>query len=128
VRRAGEHHRSNATLSWTAGAVAGAAVYGGIVSAGMSVIVLAVLAVTLDDTFARLNALKQITAFSVNLAATVFFLFSDQVIWAAAGIMAVGALIGGAIGGQLAGRLRPVVLRWTVVCVGIALSIYYWVK
>jgi uncharacterized protein len=126
VRRASDHHRE--TLSLTAIVVVLAAVYGGFFSAGMSVIVLAVLALTLDDSFAKLNALKQVTAFSVNVAATVFFLFSNQVVWAAAGIMAVGALIGGALGGRLAGRLHASTLRWTIVCIGIVLSIYYWVK
>jgi uncharacterized membrane protein YfcA len=126
VRRSGDHHQGEA-LSSTAIVVSLAAVYGGFFSAGMSVIVLAVLAATLDDSFAKLNALKQVTAFSVNVAATVFFLFSDQVIWQAAGIMAVGALVGGAVGGKLAGWLDPSTLRWTIVCVGVILSIYYWV-
>lgn len=105
-----------------------AGVYGGFFSAGMSVIVLAVLGMTLDDTLPRLNALKQAVSFSVNVAAAVFFLFSDQVIWSAAAVMAVGALIGGALGGRLASRMRPTVLRWVVVTVGLALAIYYWWK
>ncbi|HEY5809063.1 MAG TPA: sulfite exporter TauE/SafE family protein, partial [Povalibacter sp.] len=46
--------------------VALAGVYGGFFTAGMSVIVLAVLGTTLDDTFTRLNALKQVLAFSIN--------------------------------------------------------------
>jgi uncharacterized protein len=127
VRRASDDHHGE-SLSLTALVVLLAAVYGGFFSAGMSVVVLAVLALTLDDSLATLNALKQVTAFSVNVAATVFFLFSDQVVWAAAGIMAAGALIGGALGGRLAGRLDASTLRWTIVCVGIVLSIYYWVK
>ena len=126
TRRAAEHHRGR--LALTAVAVTVAAVYGGFFSAGMSVIILAVIALTLDDTITRLNALKQITAFAVNVAATVFFLFSDQVVWWAAGVMAIGALIGGALGGQLAGRLHPTALRWTVVVVGFGLAIYYWVE
>jgi uncharacterized membrane protein YfcA len=105
-----------------------AGVYGGFFSAGMSVIVLAVLGTTLDDTLTRLNALKQAVAFSVNVAAAVFFLFSDQVVWPAAGVMAAGALLGGAIGGRIAGKMRPEVLRWTVVVVGVLLAIYYWRK
>ena len=40
----------------------------------MSVLLLAVLGLTLDDTLTRLNALKQVLAFSVNIAAAVFFL------------------------------------------------------
>jgi uncharacterized protein len=126
LRRAAKHHRGTPRRLVALG-IACAAIYGGFFSAGMSVIVLAVLALMLDDTFSKLNALKQITAFSVNVAATVFFLFSDQVLWAAAGIMAVGALVGGAVGGKLSDRLNPSMLRWTVVCVGCALAIYYWV-
>jgi uncharacterized membrane protein YfcA len=124
IKRAGEHH--SGTSRWLiALLVCLAAIYGGFFSAGMSVIVLAMLALMLDDTFSKLNALKQITAFSVNVAAAVFFVFSDQVIWAATGVMAVGALLGGAIGGHLSNRLHPSVLRWTVVCAGFALAIYY---
>jgi uncharacterized membrane protein YfcA len=126
LRRAAEQHRGATVLAATA--VVGAGIYGGFFSAGMSVIVLAVLASTLEDTFTRLNALKQVTAFSVNAAATVFFLFSDQVVWAATAIMAVGAMLGGAAGGYLAGRLPPTLLRWTVVCVGGGLAIYYWMN
>ncbi len=38
----------------------------------MSVLLLAVLGLTLDDSLTRLNALKQVLAFSVNIAAAVF--------------------------------------------------------
>jgi uncharacterized membrane protein YfcA len=49
----------------------GASVYGGYFGAGLSVIVLAVLGLVLDDTLTRLNALKQVVSFSVNTAAAV---------------------------------------------------------
>lgn len=120
----GKHH----TALFSALPIAAAAIYGGFFSAGMSVLLLAVLGLTLDDSLTRLNALKQVLAFSVNIAAAVFFLFSDQVVWTAAAVMAVGALIGGAIGGKLAGKMPPAVLRWVVVVAGIAIAIAYWVK
>jgi uncharacterized membrane protein YfcA len=119
-----KHH----TAMFSALPIAAAAIYGGFFSAGMSVLLLAVLGLTLDDSLTRLNALKQVLAFSVNIAAAVFFLFSDQVVWIAAAVMAVGALIGGALGGKLAGKLPPAVLRWVVVVAGIAIAIAYWVK
>jgi uncharacterized protein len=119
-----KHH----TMALSALPIAAAAVYGGFFSAGMSVLLLAVLGLTLDDSLTRLNALKQVLAFSVNIAAAVFFLFSDQVVWVAAAVMAVGALIGGAVGGKFAGKLPPAVLRWTVVTVGVCIAIAYWVK
>lgn len=116
------------TLALSALPIAAAAIYGGFFSAGMSVLLLAMLGLTLDDTLTRLNALKQVLAFSVNIAAAVFFLFSDQVVWSAAAVMAVGALIGGALGGKLAGKLSPAALRWTVVVAGVCIAVVYWMR
>jgi len=105
-----------------------ASIYGGYFGAGFSVILLSALGLTLEDTLTRLNALKQSIALTVNLAAAIFFIFSGQVIWSAALVMAVGALIGGAIGGRLAGRIEPSTLRWTVVSIGVIISIVYFVR
>lgn len=113
---------------WVSVPVGLAAVYGGYFGAGVSVIVLAALGITVDDSLTRLNALKQAVALSANVAAGVFFLFSGQVVWAAALVMAAGALLGGAAGGRLAGRVRPEVLRWTVVGIGTAVALVYLVR
>jgi len=103
-------------------------VYGGYFGAGLSVIILAALGLTLDDSLTRLNALKQAVAFSVNVAAAVFFLFSGQVLWTAAFVMALGALVGGMLGGRLAGQIKPSALRWTVIVIGVIISIIYFVR
>jgi uncharacterized membrane protein YfcA len=113
---------------WAALPVAAAAVYGGYFGAGLSVIVLAVLGLVLDDSLTRLNGLKQAISFSVNTAAAIFFLFSGQVVWPAALVMAGGALAGGALGGRLAGRIRPIVLRRVVVSIGVIVAILYFVR
>ena len=128
VRRGGQTGASAARQAGTALPVGAAAIYGGYFGAGLSVIVLAVLGLVLDDSLTRLNALKQAISFSVNTAAAIFFLFSGQVVWSAAAVMAVGALIGGALGGRLAGRIRPIVLRRIVVVVGVIVSIIYFVR
>ncbi len=120
------HHPSRAEL--LAGVpVALSAVYGGYFGAGLSVIVLAVLGLVLDDSLTRLNALKQFLAFAINVAAAVFFLFSNQVVWPVALVMAVGSIIGGVIGGRLAGAISPVLLRRVVVTAGVGISIIYFV-
>ncbi|HEX2997012.1 MAG TPA: sulfite exporter TauE/SafE family protein [Anaerolineales bacterium] len=128
VRRLGEEHSSSGMekLSWLP--VGLASVYGGYFGAGLSVIVLSALGITLEDTLTRLNALKQAVAFAVNVAAAVFFLFSGQVVWVAALVMAIGALIGGTLGGKLAGHIQPSTLRWTVVTIGVAISTIYFVR
>jgi uncharacterized membrane protein YfcA len=94
----------------------------------LSVIVLAVLGLALEDTLTRLNALKQGISFSVNTAAAIFFVFSGKVVWPVALVMAVGALVGGALGGRLAGRIKPATLRWIVVAIGVVVAILYLVR
>jgi uncharacterized membrane protein YfcA len=105
-----------------------ACIYGGYFGAGISVIVLAVLGLVLEDTLTRLNALKHAVTLSANLAATMLFLFSGEVVWSAAAVMAVSALVGGTLGGRLAGRVRPATLRAVVVTLGILIAIIYFVR
>ncbi len=127
VRRMGAGHGARLEkLTWLP--VSLAAVYGGYFGAGLSVIVLSALGLTLEDTLTRLNALKQAVAFSVNVAAAIFFIFSGRVVWSVALVMAVGALIGGLLGGKLAGKVKPSTLRWTVVVIGVVISIIYFVR
>lgn len=127
VRRTGEHHGAQLEkLTWFP--VGLASIYGGYFGAGLSVIVLSALGLTLEDTLTRLNALKQAVAFSVNVAAAIFFIFSGQVVWSVAVVMAIGALIGGTLGGKLAGRIKPATLRWTVVTIGVIISIIYFIR
>ena len=113
---------------WAAVPVFFAAIYGGYFGAGLSVIILAVLGLTLDDSLTRLNALKQAVAFATNMTAAALFLFSGQVVWPAAAVMAVGALLGGALGGKLAGRIQPATLRRVVVTIGILIAIIYFIR
>ncbi|MBI5824118.1 MAG: sulfite exporter TauE/SafE family protein [Chloroflexi bacterium] len=125
--RMGESHGARLEkLTWLP--VGLASIYGGYFGAGLSVIVLSALGLTLEDTLTRLNALKQAVAFSVNVAAAIFFIFSGQVLWSAAAVMALGALIGGVLGGKLAGKIKPSTLRWTVVTIGVIVAIIYFVR
>jgi len=113
---------------WTTLPIGLAAVYGGYFGAGLSVIVLAVLGLVYDDSLTRLNALKQAIALVVNVAAALFFVFSGRVVWLAALVMAVGALLGGVLGGRLAGRVSPLVLRRIVVAIGVVVALIYWIS
>jgi uncharacterized membrane protein YfcA len=108
--------------------VALAAVYGGYFGAGLGVILLATLGLFVHDSFTRLNALKQALSFSANLAAAVYFVFSGQVVWSVALVMATGALIGGSLGGRFASRVSPIALRRLVVVIGFAVGMIYLVR
>lgn len=92
------------TEAWIVPPVALAAIYGGYFGAGVSVILLAVIGLVLEDSLTRLNAAKQVISLATSLAAAAFFLFSGQVNWPVALVMMCGALAGGVLGGRLAGR------------------------
>ncbi|GAB4486084.1 MAG: sulfite exporter TauE/SafE family protein [Anaerolineales bacterium] len=125
VRRAEKHSEGKVSDLWSTLPIGLAAIYGGYFGAGLSVIVLAALGLTMDESLTKLNALKQGIAFSVNVAAAVFFVFSGLVVWQVVLVMAVCALLGGWLGGKLAGSVKPATLRWMVVTIGIVVAIIY---
>lgn len=127
-RRASQAGHKKLPDAWVILPVGLAAVYGGYFGAGLSVIVLAVLGLVLDDNLTRLNALKQGVAFATNIAAAIFFVFSGHVNWIVALVMAGGALIGGSLGGKLAGKIKPSILRWIVVTIGFIVAIIYFIR
>jgi uncharacterized membrane protein YfcA len=128
MSRAGNEGAKHLHEAWTILPVIPASIYGGYFGAGVSVIVLAVLGLVLEDTLTRLNALKQSIAFSINIAAAIFFLFSGQVVWLAALVMAIGALTGGALGGRLAGKIKPTTLRKIVITIGLVVALVYFIR
>lgn len=128
MSRGGNEEAKHLNEAWTILPVIPATVYGGYFGAGVSVIVLAVIGLVLEDTLTRLNALKQSIAFSINIAAAIFFLFSGQVVWVAALVMAIGALAGGALGGRLAGVIKPTTLRKIVITIGLVVALIYFIR
>ena len=105
-----------------------ASIYGGYFGGVMSVIVLAILNLTFSDSLTRLNALKQGIALVANLAAALLFIFSREAAWGYVVVMAAASLLGGSAGGKLAGRISSKSLRWTVVLIGFAVSVLYFLK
>ena len=127
-RRVGKGGSAATVAAWGVLPIGLAAIYGGYFGAGASVIILAALGLVLNDSLTKLNALKQVISFSVNLAAAIFFVFSGNVVWPAALVMMVCALLGGTLGGRLAGRIKPATLRWIVVVIGVVVAVYYFLK
>jgi uncharacterized membrane protein YfcA len=124
VRRTGSRD-SRAEAQWAVIPVLLAAGYGGYFGAGLGVIVLAILALTINDSLTRLNGIKQAISFAANSMAAVVFLISGQVSWGAAGLMAMGSMVGGALGGRLAGKVNPKALQVVVVTLGTAFGLFY---
>ena len=98
------------------------AIYGGYFGAGLGIMLLAVLGLLLDDQLTKLNALKTLLSFTINIVAALFFVFSGKVEWAYAAVMAPASLVGGHLGGSMVGRLDPKVLRVIVIAFGVAVA------
>jgi hypothetical protein len=109
-------------------AIGAAAIYGGYFGAGVSVIILATLGLTLDDDLVHLNALKQALSLAANLAAAVWFALRAPVVWPIAAAMALGAIGGGAAGGALSRHVRPGLLKAIVLVAGLASATWFLLK
>ncbi len=101
------------------GAVFSSGVYGGYFGAAQGILLLAILGLSIEDELQRINALKVVLAGLVNLVAGVIFVFAAHVAWGAAGLIAVGSILGGVLGSRYGRRLPPAALRAVIVVVGI---------
>jgi uncharacterized membrane protein YfcA len=95
-------------------------VYGGYFGAGQGVLLFALLGIALPDDLRHVNALRNLLAGLANAVAAVVFLVFADVALAPAGVIAVGASVGGVVGSRIGRRLSPGVLRALVVVVGLA--------
>jgi uncharacterized membrane protein YfcA len=95
------------------------AVYGGYFGAAVSIVVLALLAVTVTDTLHRLNAVKVPLAGAMNLVSGIAFALFAPVHWAFALVLAPSTLVGGRVGAVAARRIPDRPLRYAVVVLGL---------
>ena len=94
-------------------------VYGGYFGAGLGVILLALLGLTLPDDLVRTNGLRAVLSLVVNLAVAIVFLAAAHVAWPDAALLAGSSLVGGYLGARAARRLPTAVFRVLVVTLGL---------
>ena len=98
-------------------------VYGGYFGAAQGVILIALLAIFIDDDLQRLNGTKNVLALLVNGMAGLFFIATTSISWSVAGLIAAGSIIGGQVGGRYGRRLPAPLLRWVIVVVGLGVAV-----
>jgi uncharacterized protein len=96
-----------------------AGVYGGYFGAGQGVLLIALLGLFLAEHLQRVNAAKNVLAALVNGVAAVLFILVSDVAWEAAGLIALGAVVGAQVGARYGRRISPTMLRWLVALVGV---------
>lgn len=96
-------------------------VYGGYFTAAQGIMLVAAMGALLPETMQRMNAAKNLLALTANVVAAVAFLVvaHDRISWPAAGLIAVGSLVGGFFGARYGRRLSPRALRAAIVVVGL---------
>lgn len=104
------------------------AIYGGYFGAGIGILMLSALALMGLPGVHQMNAVKTFLAFCINGVSVVIFVLEKKVEWRYAPIMAVSAIIGGYLGARVARRVRPQLVRWFIVSVGLGLAGYYFYK
>jgi uncharacterized membrane protein YfcA len=100
------------------------AVYGGFFGAAMGIMMLAMLGLVGEEDLNRMNRQKNLAAFCINGMAAVTFFAGGQVRLADAGVMAVGAIVGGFVAARGASKIDARVIRGLVVVVGVAVFAY----
>lgn len=96
-------------------------IYGGYFTAAQGILLIGLMGALLPEDVQRMNAAKNLLSLLVNIVAAVAYtvVAFDRVNWTAAGLIAVGSLIGGWLGARYGRRLSPAALRAVIVVVGL---------
>lgn len=96
-------------------------VYGGYFTAAQGILLMGVMGALLPEDMQRMNAAKNLLSLIVNVVAAIAYVAVafDRISWAAAGLIALGSLVGGYLGAHYGRRLSPNALRAFIVVVGL---------
>jgi hypothetical protein len=104
-----------------------ATVYGGYFGGALGVILVGVLGLALHR-LRLANALKSaLSAVTATISLVVFALFGN-VAWEVVAIAAPASLVGGFLGARVASRIPTTPLRAFIVCFGVAVSVYLFLR
>jgi hypothetical protein len=109
-------------------AVGVASIYGGYFGAGLGIVLLAALGLTLDDDLRILNAVKQVLSLTVAIVSAVGVALFGPVAWGPALVVGAGALAGGRVGVGVARRLPEPALRAAVIALGVTVAVVLLVR
>jgi hypothetical protein len=102
--------------------------YIGYFGAGVGILVLSLLALLGMEDIHAMNGVKVLLVSVVNGVAMVTFIVAKMIIWPQAILMLVGSLIGGYGGAYAAQKMNQQHVRWIVIAVGFAMSVYFFIR
>jgi uncharacterized membrane protein YfcA len=116
--------KNHTTLLFIAAALLPTAIYGGYFGAGLGFIMLAFLGFTKIRDVHQMNALKNVGACIITVAALLCLLTTHLIDWRHGLVMAAGNTAGGYYGALFAQRLPTHALRVIVIIVGVSAAAY----
>ena len=96
-------------------------VYGGYFTAAQGILLVGAMGALLPEDMQRMNAAKNLLSLIVNIVAAIAYTLVafHRISWPAAGLIALGSLIGGFLGAHYGRRLSPNALRAVIVVIGL---------
>jgi uncharacterized membrane protein YfcA len=104
------------------------ATYGGYFGAGIGILMLGSLSVMGLRDIHRMNGLKTVLGTLINVIAFGFFAWKGLVVWHLAGVMAVGAVLGGWVSARTAKKVDQRLLRVFVITVGLVVTVWMFLR
>ncbi len=98
-------------------------VYGGYFGAGLGILLLAVMAITLPFDLPELHLLRSVLSLIINLLAALIYVVRGHLIVDAVYMFLLGTLVGGWLGTLLIVRLSPNVVRALIIAIGLATTV-----
>jgi len=98
-------------------------IYGGYFGAGLGILLLAVMAISLPYELADLQGLRNVLSLIINACAAAIFIVRGHLALDAVYMLLVGTLIGGVLGTLLIQRISPKAVRWLVIGTGVVTTV-----
>jgi uncharacterized protein len=97
-------------------------IYGGYFGAGIGILMLASLGLLGFEDIHEMNAVKNALAFLINAIAAAYFVGKGLIDWPAAGIVALGAIVGGYSGAHFSQKVSQRAVRVSIATIGLLIS------
>jgi uncharacterized protein len=104
------------------------AVYGGYFTAGIGILMLAILAFSGLPTFNATNGMKNVLSVTINGFSLLPFIVARVIDWRFAIPMAIVALLGGYIGGKVFRVVPQAAARATVIAIGAVMTLVFFLR
>lgn len=104
------------------------AIYGGYFNGGLGIVLLALYSLWGIENLNTMNGLKNAVSFIISAISVLSFAIAGVVVWPAAVVMMIGAVVGGYLGAALARRLNRNLVRGIVIVIGLSMSAIFFAR